>query len=112
MDQQIDHYRQIIRDVLTSLTVIPYSFGEIAIERVFDPETDHYMIVNAGFDRQGRVYGPIAHIDLIDGKCWIQRDGTEEGLAGMLLDAGVAKEHIVLAFYQPSFRQFTEFAVS
>jgi XisI protein len=109
---RIDQYRNIVQEVLTELTVIPYSHGEIALEKVFDPKTDSYLVMNVGWDKGKRIYGPIAHIDLLDGKCWIQRDGTEEGLAQMLLDAGVLKEHIVLAFYDASFRKYTEFAVS
>jgi hypothetical protein len=38
------------------------------------------------------------HVDFIDGKIWIHRDGTERGVARDLIDAGVPREHIVLAF--------------
>jgi XisI protein. len=36
-------------------------------------------------------HGAIVHIRLIDGKIWIQYDGTEEGVATELLEAGVPK---------------------
>lgn len=44
-------------------------------------------------------------------KIWIQRDGTEIGIANELIVAGVAKEDIVLGFHAPYKRQFTDFAV-
>jgi hypothetical protein len=52
------------------------------------------------------------HVDLIDGKFWIQRDGTERGIAQELLDTGVPKDRIVLAFRSPAKRQLTDFAVT
>lgn len=41
----------------------------------------------------------IIHLRLHDGKVYIERDGTEEGVATTLLAAGIPKEAIVLAFY-------------
>ena len=43
---------------------------------------------------------------------WIQRDGTEYGIAQELVDAGIPKERIVLAFKSPELRKLTEFAVA
>ncbi|WP_407919794.1 element excision factor XisI family protein [Dolichospermum compactum] len=42
---------------------------------------------------------------------WIQRDGTEIGIANELMAADVSKEDIVLGFHDPYKRQFTGFAV-
>jgi hypothetical protein len=47
-----------------------------------------------------------------DEKIWIQHDGTEGGIANELVERGVPKQDIVLAFHSPFKRQFTEFAVS
>ncbi|MGK7943847.1 MAG: element excision factor XisI family protein, partial [Microcystaceae cyanobacterium] len=41
---------------------------------------------------------------------WIEEDWTEEGIATELVREGVPKEDIVLAFYDPDARKFTEFA--
>ncbi len=56
------------------------------------------------------VYGTIIHVDIRDGKIWIQRDFTEEGVASELVDLGVPKTDIVLGFKPPYMRQFTDFA--
>jgi hypothetical protein len=37
---------------------------------------------------------------------------TEDGIANRLLEAGVPKEDIVLAFQPPEFRRHSEFAVA
>jgi hypothetical protein len=54
----------------------------------------------------------VSSVDVINGKLWIQRDGTEYGVANHFLEAGVPKEHIVLAFHTPVEREYTEFAVA
>ncbi|WP_367267678.1 element excision factor XisI family protein [Okeania sp. SIO2C9] len=57
------------------------------------------------------MYGCPIHIDIKDGKIWIQRDFTEEGLAHQLVELGVPSSDIILGFRAPSVRQFTGFAV-
>ena len=56
------------------------------------------------------VYGTIIHVDIRDGKIWIQRDFTEEGVASELVELGVPKTDIVLGFKPPYMRQFMDFA--
>jgi len=46
------------------------------------------------------------------GKIWIEEDWLEHGIATDLVQAGIPKEDIVLAFQPPSMRPFTEFAVN
>jgi hypothetical protein len=91
---------------------IPYAYGQITTETVFDRVNDHYLLVNVGWDRDRRVHGCLVHIDLINGKVWIQRDGTEEGIASELETAGIPKDHIVLGFRPPEVRQYTEYAMA
>jgi XisI protein len=43
---------------------------------------------------------------------WIQRDGTEHGIARELVEAGVTKDRIVLAFRSLEMRRMTDFAVA
>ena len=50
------------------------------------------------------------HVELRDGKFWVQQDGTQDGIAMDLVNAGVPKERIVLAFPRLSRWKDTEFA--
>jgi hypothetical protein len=52
----------------------------------------------------------VLHIDIIDGKIWIQHDGTTDGAAETLVAAGVPQEAIVLGFQPPERRKLTAFA--
>jgi hypothetical protein len=59
-----------------------------------------------------RIHGTLVHIDIHDGKVWIEHDGTNLEIVQDLLDAGVPKEHIVLGFHPPAHRKYTEFATA
>ncbi len=104
-------YRQIIENVLNEYAPIRYAHGDIHNEAVFDRQNDRYLIVSVGWDDR-RVHGCLIHVDLIDGKIWIQRDGTEDGIAGDLEEAGIPKDRIVLGFKRPEIRKYTEYAVA
>ena len=108
----LEIYRQIIETILTEYTRIPYAYGDIQTESVFDRTHDRYLLVNVGWDNGKRVHGCLVHIDIIDGKLWLQRDGTEHGIAKELVQAGVPKDHIVLGFRPAEVRQYTEYAVA
>ena len=108
----LDVYRQKIEAVLHEYTQIPYAYGDIQTEAVFDREHDRYLLVNVGWDEGKRVHGSLVHIDIIDGKVWIQRDGTEEGVAQELVRAGIPKERIVLGFRPPELRPHTGYAAA
>jgi hypothetical protein len=108
----VEHYRQIIQQVLTRYTQIPYAYGEIAAETVFDREADRYLLLAIGWDGVKRVHGCLVHLDIVDGKVWLQRDDTEYGIAYELEQAGIPKQQIVLGFQTPDVRPFTAYAVA
>ncbi len=105
-------YRETLEKILLEYTEIPYAIGDITTEAVFDRDKDRYLLVNVGWDQGKRIHGSLVHIDIINGKFWIQRDGTEDGIAVALTRAGVPKDHIVLAFRPPEIREHTDFAVA
>ena len=105
-------YRQIVQHVLTDYARIPFAYGDIEAQTVFDREADRYLLMLVGRDGKRRVHGCLVHVDIIDGKIWIQRDGTETGIANELVRSGISKDRIVLAFHSPELRQHTEFAVA
>jgi hypothetical protein len=108
----LDCYRAIIESILIEYTRIPYSHGDFRTEAVFDRTRDRYVLMNVGWDDGKRVHGSLVHIDIIDGKLWIQRDGIEHGIATELVQAGIPKDRIVLAFRPPEVRRLTDYAVA
>jgi len=102
----------LIQDILREYGAYKPSYGEVEVETIFLPAQGHYQLMSVGWHGQSRIHGCQLHVDIKDGKIWIQHDGTEEGIANRLVAAGVPKEDIVLAFQSPFKRKFTEFAVS
>jgi XisI protein len=105
-------YRRAVERVLTVYTTIPYAHGELRCEALFDREHDRYALITLGWNAGKRVHFPLVHIDIVDGKVWIQKDNTEDGVAVELVQAGIPKSHIVLAFRPPEVRKHTEYAVA
>lgn len=85
---------------------------ETELELVIDETNDRYLLIETGWHQNKRIYGTLIHIDIIDGKIWIQQDGTEEGIANELVSLGVSSQQIVLAYKSLERRKITEFAVS
>jgi hypothetical protein len=107
----LEHYRQLVRALLTEYSQVDFSNPQLETELIFDLERDRYQVVHVGWSHKRRVYGCVLHLDIKDGKIWIQHDGTEGGIANELVERGVPKHDIVLGFHSPFKRQFTEFAV-
>jgi hypothetical protein len=108
----LDNYRSIIKQVLLLYTQIPYSYADIKCKTVFDSENDSYLLITIGWDGVKRIHGCLVHLDIIDGKIWIQRDDTEDGVTYELVTAGIRKEKIVLGFHPQNVREHTGYAVS
>ncbi|MBI3957413.1 MAG: XisI protein [Chloroflexi bacterium] len=110
--EQIRGYRSIVKRILSEHAEQMPSHGKVETVPLFDESHDQYAVLDLGWDRLGRVHAVILHIRLLNGKVWIEQDGTEEGVAEELLKAGIPKEDIVLGFYRPERRAITEFAVA
>lgn len=106
----LNDYRRVIRDIIERYAQYTPARGEVQIEKVFDEANDHYELIYSGWNGIYRIHGSVLHLDIRDGKVWIQHDGTEEGIAEELVNAGVPREHIVLAYKPPDVRPHTDFA--
>ena len=109
---QTNHYRYIVETVLSDYANFLGNDDQVQIELVFDRERDRYLLVETGWQGNSRIYGTLLHIDIINGKLWIQQDGTEDGIANELVEKGISRDQIVLSFKSVERRRLTEFAVS
>jgi len=108
---KLEKYQAYIQQVLTEYVNKGSLRTDIEKQLIFDTERNHYQLVYVGWRNQKRQYGCVLHLDIKEGKIWIQHDGTEVGIANELVNLGVPKDEIVLAFHEPFMRQYTEFAV-
>lgn len=108
----LDDYRQIIRAILSPYTHVAYANVDVRNLAAFDGDTDQYVILSEGWNGQRHHHGCLIHIEIRDGKIWVQRDGTEDGIANELVAAGIPETAIVLGFQEPLVRPHTGFAVA
>ena len=111
---KLTHYRQIIKRVLSQYVELAQQTPSPGVESflIADEQNDHYMLFSLGWEQRQRVRNFRVYVRLHNNKIWIEYDLTEEGIATDLLEAGVPKEDIVLAFHAPEMRPYTEFAAA
>ena len=109
---RLDYYRQCIKNLLLESGEAPPVNGEIEVELVFDKERDRYLIIDLGWNQHRRVYNCFIHLDIKDGKIWIQRNQTDRSIAEELVQMGISKEDIVLGVQPPYVREDTGFGVA
>jgi len=108
---KVTQYRKIIQNFLTQYAHYGTGLGDIERQLVFDTINDHYQIIDIGWHNQRRIYGSVLHLDIKEGKVWIQHNGTEIEVGEELATLGIPKSDIVVGFHAPDRRQLTDFAV-
>lgn len=110
--ERIDIYRQAIKHLLEAYAALSAAEQAVETQLLFDEQRGHYQLLHVGWQNQRRIYGCVMHLDLKNGKVWIQHNGTEANLAQELEDLGVARQDIVLGFRSPKMREYTGYAVA
>jgi hypothetical protein len=108
---RVEKYREVVKRLVEDYASYKPANGQIETEAIIDPEHDHYEVMHVGWDGVRRIHGSVIHLDIIDGKIWIQYDGTTRPVAEELLAAGVPRKDIVLGFHPEDVRRMTDFAV-
>ncbi len=111
---RISNFRKVIIEAMSEYAA--YLEGantpDVRYQVVEDSKNDIYQLIAIGWEKNNRIYNIIFHADIINGHIWIQEDNTETGFANFLLEKGVSKKDIVLAYYPAYHREYTEFAVA
>jgi len=107
---KLDKYRDYIEEIINWRTKIGYAHGNLEMKPVFDREHDQYLLMVIGYEGKKHIHFALIDVEISNGKFWIHYDGLVDGVATYLLEKGVPKEDIVLAFYSPEKRKLTEFA--
>jgi hypothetical protein len=111
---KLENYRSIIKKILTEYHKLfsVASPDNVEMLLAFDEVRDQYLWFQVGWTPMERIKGVSVHIRIKNEKIYIEEDWTEEGIANELLREGIPQDKIVLAFYDPESRKFTDFAVA
>ncbi len=108
---KLEKYRQIVRDFLTEQVATEQGSAQVECQLIFDGEHDHYQLLDLGWDGLKRIYACYIHIDIKDEQVWIQRNMTEVDVAAELLEAGIARQDLILGLHPPYKRPYTGYGV-
>jgi hypothetical protein len=101
-------YRNIIKQIILSYAQLRPSHGDIRLDPVFDEANDRYALMQVGWDKQRRVRGNLIYVTIqpvdvaspVENRVVVEYDGTETGITDELVEAGIPRDNIVLAFHQ------------
>ncbi|MBL1208383.1 XisI protein [Geminocystis sp. GBBB08] len=111
MDKLTEFYN-IIYPIIKEYADLPYYDKNLQHKLVISDDHKDYLLMTIGWKNDVKIHGCVVHLEIINDKIWIHRDGLEDGIADDLLRAGIPKHEIVLAFHPPEIRHLTEFAVN
>ena len=113
MDQTLK-YKELVKTILNRYVEIDRQQPAAGIDYflIADEAQGHYLWLSLGWSNGKRSRYVHAHLRIRNEKIYIETDLTENGIAADLLDAGIPAGDIVLAFHEPSVRQYTEFAAA
>jgi hypothetical protein len=97
----LDKDQEIVEQILEQRSIFYAAPDQFRTLKVFDHKNGSFLLMDEGWEGYQRIHRVWAHIELRDGKFLIHEDGTQEGLATDLMEKGVARERIVLAFQEP-----------
>ena len=108
--EKLAQYRQVIREILISHS--NNNEPEIECQLVFDTEHDHYQVLELGWQGFNRIYVCYIHLDIKDGKIWIQQNMTEADIGQELTQKGIPASEIILGLHPPYKRPYTNYGVA
>jgi hypothetical protein len=109
---KVKKYEAAILQILNEYAKIKYANVVGGNQVIADKENHRYQVVTLGWEGSRFVHDCPIHIDIINGKIWVQQNMTEWDLGDMLEDNGVPKSDIVAGFLPPELRQYTKYAMA
>jgi hypothetical protein len=109
---KIVKYREYVQKLITDRAKLSIDTEEMEVQLLMDSVRDHYQWMNVGWDGFKRIYQCFIHLDIKDGKIWIQQNWTEDDLAAELVELGVPREDIILGLQPPFKRPYTDYGAA
>lgn len=110
---KLETYKKILREIITEYAGYKPRNSPHELLPICDDAACEYVLMSIGWDeKENRKYHSIFHFRIKNDKIYVEQDNTDANPVQQMLDAGVPKEDIVLAFYSPSHRKLTDFALA
>lgn len=100
MDKQQKYQEAIIAFLEDYSQIKPSSWKNVQNQVIIDPLNNHYQLVRVGWHNGEHIHYAVFHFDLVNGKVLIQENRTDLPVIDELVDLGIHKNDIVLAFQE------------
>ncbi len=110
MGQRLTQDQMVILSVLEPMKLWRTPYAELKYELVADFANQHFQVCMTGWDGSTRVHSILVHIVIRDNLVWLEEDLTDADIAEQLVQAGIARDRIVLGFQAPYKRGMYGFA--
>jgi hypothetical protein len=111
-NHKLNQYRAIIEKTLADIAAYIPQDADTPHKTLFDRASDSYALVEVGWKEKEHVHQFIMHLEIINGKIWVQADNTDLNVTRDLERAGIPKHDIVLGFHPPHIRPLTDYAAA
>jgi hypothetical protein len=82
---KLNRYREIIERILTGIVEVTERSSDadpnLRDKTVFDRRSDNYLILREGWVGPRHINLNVVHVEIIDGKVWVQVDNTDQAIA-------------------------------
>jgi hypothetical protein len=109
---KIKKYQKVILSVLEEYAKVRYSNLDAENKLIADKANHRYQVVTIGWDKGKSVHDCPIHMDIINGKIWVQRNMTDIDLDTIFRENKVPKSDIVLGFLTPKMREYSDYALA
>ncbi len=106
-------YQKIIQEYMEELAAFgQYPEEGVETQIISDSDRGHFLLYYNGWEEKRRTYGCLLHLELKDhAKVYMHHNGTNLQIVDELMEKGVSKQDIVLAFQPPYVREASGFAI-
>lgn len=93
--EKLEQYKRAVQQILSEYAQYMATSDDFQLETIFDTERNHYQLMVVGWRGHERIYSPLLHIDIIDGKIWVQNNNTQFTLIDDFDKFGIDRQDIV-----------------
>jgi hypothetical protein len=110
--EKIELYKDIIQQELEYRQAIKISNAPtLSRHLIINKERTEFILIDVGWFKSRYISDVIFHIGVVNDKVWLHNDFTDIGIADYLVERGIPKSDIILAFLPKYAQELTDFAV-
>ena len=93
---RLTRYRDKVKALLSGYVSARGAKISTECQLIFEEANDHSLWIDLGWNESRRIYNPVMHLDIKEGRIWIQENMTDLDPAEDSIDLGVERLDIIL----------------